>query len=116
MNEKVMKGEGKKCELKVNEVGEKGNETEEAVRYEEIERIEEEGDGEEYERKREKNMKFTSSKKTHGIGLFTVFLLHKLRAIACNKFSQARPTQLVNGTTDISLVGSFEVRIHLSLF
>jgi hypothetical protein len=40
MNKKGGKGEGKKCDLKVDEVGEKENETEEAVRYKEMERIE----------------------------------------------------------------------------
>ena len=83
MNNEGRKGEGKKCELKVNEVGEKENETEDAVRYEKVERIEEEGNGEEYERRRENNIKFTPSIETHEVGLFTDFLLHKLRAIAC---------------------------------
>jgi len=83
MNKEGRKGEGRKWELKIKEVGEKGNEREGAVRYEEVERIEEESDGKEYERRREKNIKFTSSTETHGVGLVTNFLLHKLRAIAC---------------------------------
>jgi hypothetical protein len=33
MNEEGRKGEGRKCELKVNGFGEKGNEREDAVRY-----------------------------------------------------------------------------------
>lgn len=81
MNDEGRKGEGRK--LKVNEVGEKGNEKEDAIRYEEVKRIEEESDTKEYERRREKNIKFTFSTETHGVGLLTNFLLHKLRAIAC---------------------------------
>jgi hypothetical protein len=52
INEEGRKGEGRKWEWKINEVGEKGNEREDAVRYEEVERIEEESDGKEYERRR----------------------------------------------------------------
>lgn len=99
--------------MKVNEVGEKGNEREGAVRYEELGRIEEESDGKECERRREKNIKFKSSTETHGLGLVTIFccinyeLLPVKFCAFCNKFSQARPTQPVNETTDISLLGDF---------
>jgi len=62
---------------------EKGNEKEDAIRYEEEERVEEESDAKEYERRREKNIKFMFSKETHAAGLLANFLLHKLRAIAC---------------------------------
>jgi len=81
MNDEGRKSEGRK--LKVNEVGEKGNEKEDAIRCEEVERIEEESDAKEYERRREKNIKCMFSTETHALGLLTNFLLHKLRAIAC---------------------------------
>jgi hypothetical protein len=48
MNDECRNGEGRKWELKVNEVEEKGNEREDTVRYEKVEGIEEENDGKEY--------------------------------------------------------------------
>lgn len=70
MSEEGRKGEGRKGELKINEDGEEGNEREDTVRYKELERKEEESYGKKYERRKEKNIKFTSCRETHEVGLF----------------------------------------------